>query len=219
MTLPFNDSVDIQKFFDSEKEWKNRLGYSWTGTKFLGKGAAGVTALWEYRGLEEYKPPLTQVVVKMSQEVYDGLQDPNVKPKDKYFEGEILERLSGARNGHIVRIFGGNRLGDRFGELGDTIKILLEFCPGGNLDRFLPQSMPEQAEVGETGLEEVGVLGAFFYFLSFLPGGRRGCGGGGLSNGSLDVLRNCNADSKIFHRPIFGRSFIVLLRVLLLSPR
>lgn len=41
---------------------------------------------------------------------------------------------------HLVRQYGGNRVGDSFGEMEEVVKLFLEFCPGGDLDQFLPTS-------------------------------------------------------------------------------
>lgn len=86
----------------------------------------------------------------------------------------MLEKISRLRNGHVIRSFGGNRLGDRYEEMDDVVKTFLEFCPGGNGDKFLPESNAEEEEVAGEGLEEVGrlftFLFSFFFFSQFSRG-------------------------------------------------
>ncbi|CAG8955647.1 hypothetical protein HYFRA_00009601 [Hymenoscyphus fraxineus] len=164
MTLPFSEQRDIKPFLESGPTWQNRIPDGWVGTKFLGKGGFGVTGLWEYKGDPAKAPAITKVVIKMTELLSEDFQGTGVdtRPKkDRLFEGRILERLSQRRNGHVVRSFGGNRLGDRFGDMREVVKIFMEFCPGGDVDVFLPKSYPIKGEVGGMGLEEVDLWALF----------------------------------------------------------
>ncbi|CAG8982414.1 hypothetical protein HYALB_00007093 [Hymenoscyphus albidus] len=164
MALPFSEQRDIKPFLESGLIWQNRIPDGWVGTKFLGKGGFGVTGLWEYKGDPAKAPAITKVVIKMTEllsEDYQGTSVDTRPRKDRLFEGRILERLSQRRNGHVVRSFGGNRTGDRFGDMREVVKIFMEFCPGGDVDVFLPKSYPVKGEVGGMGLEEVDLWALF----------------------------------------------------------
>ncbi|KAF8852721.1 kinase-like protein [Acephala macrosclerotiorum] len=54
-------------------------------------------------------------------------------------EGNIGRIIAGYASNHLIRQYGGNRIGDCFSEMEDVVKIFLEFCPGGSLDQLLPQ--------------------------------------------------------------------------------
>lgn len=126
-----------QAFLDSEPTWSQRLGDGWKGTRFLGKGNFGIVGLWEYRGDPARAPPVTQVVVKQStdepmdefHEIWGG--------KSAMDEGRILKLLGKLNSNHIIRQYGGNRVGDRFLDMGLVVRIFLEFCPGGDLDQLV----------------------------------------------------------------------------------
>lgn len=136
MSLAFLPS-DEDVFLSSEPQWKSRLGPGWIGTKVLGKGGHGVAGLWEYKGPAESAPAITQVVVKMSEAELPLFIEPETFPRSKIDEGVTLKRLAACQSKHIVKIFGGNRLGDRFGCMGEVVRIFLENCPGGDVSRFL----------------------------------------------------------------------------------
>ena len=136
MSLPFR-AQDERLFLDSEPKWRSRLGPGWVGTKILGLGSFGVVGLWEYEGHASTTPRITQVVVKMSEAKLPDFTEIQPFPKSKIDEGITLKRLAVCGSQHIVRIYGGNRLGDRFGEMGEVVKLFLEYCPNGDMGIFL----------------------------------------------------------------------------------
>lgn len=147
--VPFRDA-QIPAWLDSEKDWEQRLGEGWTGTKFLGKGSFGIVGLWEYRGDPANAPEITQVVVKQCE---DADQDPERNiwgGKTPYDEARILTKLSKAKTNHIIKQYGGNRVGDKFLEMGYVVRIFLEFCPGGDLKQLLAK----EGEDPNTALSE-----------------------------------------------------------------
>lgn len=138
MALPFL-KADRQRFLDSEPQWRDRIGEGFIGKKFLGIGSFGVTGLWEYTSPQYYDPkapPIKQVVVKMSQLYPAAFEGTG---RSVLEEGNIGRIIAGYGSNHLIRQYGGNRVGDRFSEMGDVVKIFLEFCPGGSLDQLLPQ--------------------------------------------------------------------------------
>lgn len=135
MALPFLQA-DKQKFLDSEPTWTNGIGKGWKGKKFLGMGCFGVTGLWEYEGVAgEPRPAIDKVVVKMAQMFPDAMA-PGRSALD---EGEIGRVVSGYNSKHLIRQFGGNRVGDKFSEMENVVRTFLEYCPGGTLHELLPQ--------------------------------------------------------------------------------
>jgi serine/threonine protein kinase len=52
-------------------------------------------------------------------------------------EGRILEVLARLKSNHIIRQYGGNHVGDKFLEMGDVVRIFLEFGPGGDLEQLV----------------------------------------------------------------------------------
>ena len=136
MPPPFLDS-DIPDFLNGEPTWKSRLGPGWRGTKLLGKGGHGIVGLWEWRGDPNFAPSITQVVVKMSECNPELFPTREVFKKTKYDEGITLLKLSRLKSKHIVRQYGGNRLGDVFNEMDRVVRIFLEYCPGKDCDQFL----------------------------------------------------------------------------------
>jgi serine/threonine protein kinase len=134
--LAFRDSQK-QAFLDSEPSWTVRLGDGWKGIKFLGKGSFGIVGLWEYQGDPTKAPAVTKVVVKQSAD--EPMDDMNIVwgGKSAMDEGRILAVLSKLNSNHIIRQYGGNRRGDQFLEMGQVVRIYLEFCPGGDLDQLV----------------------------------------------------------------------------------
>jgi serine/threonine protein kinase len=123
------------------------------GGKFLGKGCFGIVGLWEYRGDVLMAPEVTKVVVKQSAD----------EPKDHIYnvwggksamdEGRILEMLGRLGSNHIIRQYGGNRVGDTFLEMGPVVRKFLEFCPGGDLNQLVSGfEQPPQPVVDELHL-------------------------------------------------------------------
>ncbi|KAE8445529.1 hypothetical protein EG329_013292 [Mollisiaceae sp. DMI_Dod_QoI] len=139
MALPFL-VTDKQKFLNSESQWTNRLGEGWKGTKFLGQGSFGVTGLWEYQGKynDPKAPAIKQVVVKMAQMFPGAFAEDG--DRSALEEGRIGRIIAGFGSNHLIRQFGGNRVGDHFSEMEDVVRIFLEYCPGGSLHQFLPQA-------------------------------------------------------------------------------
>lgn len=136
---------DIEAWLASDSEWATPLGNYWKGKKFLGRGGYGVAGLWEYDGPDP--PPLIQqVVVKQAVRNIDPLDidigqiGPGRSPLS---EGIIGRKLDTAKSNHIVRQFGGNKLGSKFRELNYVVTLFLEFCPGGDMDQFLPRNQDE----------------------------------------------------------------------------
>ncbi|CZR68808.1 uncharacterized protein PAC_18708 [Phialocephala subalpina] len=137
MALPFLKS-DKQKFLDSEPQWRDRVREGFKGKKFLGLGSFGVTGLWEYTSPQYYDPKapsIKQVVVKMSQMYPAAFEGTG---RSVLEEGNIGRIVAGYASNHLICQYGGNRLGDKFGEMGD-VKIFLEYCPGGSLDQLVSQ--------------------------------------------------------------------------------
>ncbi|KAI9052629.1 hypothetical protein LZ554_003971 [Drepanopeziza brunnea f. sp. 'monogermtubi'] len=135
--LPFRPQHEAA-FLASEPTWRHRIGKGWHGTKFLGRGSFGVTGLWEYQGNDPNPPALRHVVVKQSQlEVYM----PGGGHRSALDEGNIGLTLSFIKAKHLVRQYGGNRLGDSFAEMGRVIRIFMEYCPGGDLSQFVPMGL------------------------------------------------------------------------------
>jgi serine/threonine protein kinase len=148
MNVAFRDS-DAKAWFESEPEWANRVGEGWKGTKILGRGSKGVAGLWEYRP-ENFDlsnaPTVRQMVVKMTE--LDDSDEQNRRrlegPKTAFDEGNIGVKIAQIGSRHLVRQYGGSRLGDCFGEMGGVVKIFLEFCPGGDLEQFFPRNEEEE---------------------------------------------------------------------------
>jgi serine/threonine protein kinase len=137
-TVPFRDS-DKLLFLASEPQWSQRLGEGWKGIRFLGRGAFGVVGLWEYQGdpTAPSAPKITKVVVKMSCD--EPMDQANLVfgTKSPFEEGWMLEQLAKAGSPHIIRQYGGNKIGDRFGDMDKVVRIFLEYCRGGDLDQFV----------------------------------------------------------------------------------
>jgi hypothetical protein len=146
--LPFRiegPGNDIEAWLPSDSEWATSLGKDQKGRKFLGRGGYGVAGLWEYVGQDP--PPLIQhVVVKQTVQninplnVDSGQIGPSKSPSS---EGIIGKKLDQANSNHIVRQFGGNKLGSKFRDLSYAVTLFLEFCPGEDLDQFLPRNQAE----------------------------------------------------------------------------
>lgn len=147
---------DEPAFLASEPTWRHRIGQGWQGTKFLGKGSFGVTGLWEYKGDGPNPPALKQVVVKQTQPKAYDLEN----ARSTLDEGNIGFLLSGIRAKHLVRQYGGNRLGDRFAEMEQVVRIFLEYCPGGDLHQFVP-ARSEAIEQKLEPLSELDLWGIF----------------------------------------------------------
>jgi serine/threonine protein kinase len=121
---------EIPAWLASEPAWVSRVGAGWQG-RFLAKGSYGAVGAWRYDGPQETAPAVKEVVVKMA-----SFED--FEPAARiYDEGNILKTLNTARSRHIIRQFGGNRTGDKFGDMYNVVKIFLEYCPGGDLTQFL----------------------------------------------------------------------------------
>lgn len=136
MALPFLQE-DRQRFLDSEPTWENRIGEGWKGTKFLGAGCFGVTGLWEFEGAPGVsKPAIDKVVVKMAQHYPDAM----AKDRSALEEGEIGRVIQNYFSPHLIRQFGGNRVGERFSEMENVVRTFLEYCPGGTLHALLPEA-------------------------------------------------------------------------------
>jgi serine/threonine protein kinase len=80
---------------------------------------------------------VTKVVVKQSTD--EPMDDLNQVwgGKSAMDEGRILAVLGRLNSTHIIRQYGGNRLGDKFLEMDHVVRIFLEFCPGGDLDQLV----------------------------------------------------------------------------------
>lgn len=156
MALPFR-AGDEALFLTGDQGWRHGLGPGFKGKKFLGRGSFGVAGLWTYNQPlgHALRPSITSVVVKMSQIELGGTD------RDGLNEGAIGLILSKFQSPHLVRQFGGNRLGDRFYEMEDVVRIFLEYCPGGDLQ----QLMPDERNSEGTRLAEVD-LWAIFHCLA-----------------------------------------------------
>ncbi|KAH8592305.1 hypothetical protein B0O99DRAFT_674588 [Bisporella sp. PMI_857] len=108
----------------------------WKGVKFLGKGGYGIAGLWEYQGSGTNAPQAKHVVIKQtSDEEPPGPVRGNTTART---EGQILGLLSTTANTrHIVKQYGGNKLGDRWNSMEWVIRIFLEYCLGGDLERLV----------------------------------------------------------------------------------
>lgn len=158
----------------SEPIWTTRVGKGWKGTRFLGKGSFGVCGLWEFQPdyasgahsdsfeLSAFEPDIKQVVIKMSEYLPD--EPSALGLKSGLDEGRFGALLALANSDHILRQFGTNMIGDSFEEIGDVVKIFLEYCPGGDLDQFLPRN--EQEEANPKPLLQEPDLWALFYCLA-----------------------------------------------------
>jgi serine/threonine protein kinase len=134
--VPVRDHEIQQWIRDSDKNWTRKLGKGWVGKRFLGKGQFGIVGLWEYQGPPQMAPEITQVVVK--QVCLDMAHiEPPWGEMTGLSEGTILQKLSKVNTRHIIKMYGGNKLGDRFGEMSVVVKMFLEFCPGGDLEQLL----------------------------------------------------------------------------------
>jgi serine/threonine protein kinase len=147
MPVPFrNTPEENEAWFASEPDWMSRVGDGWKGTRFLGRGSKGVAGLWEYQPKNDPNAPaITQMVVKMSE--LDDFDEKFRKriggPKTAKDEGIIGEKLAQIGSPHLVRQYGGNRIGDEFSEMGRVVKLFLEYCPGGDLEQFFPKNAKE----------------------------------------------------------------------------
>lgn len=163
MALAFSAS-DEEKWLTSEPEWTSRLGDGWRGVKFLGKGSGGIAGLWEYHEDGEHDPTaLRKVVVKQSEATQDWDQTTPLGPKTPFDEGSHLVELRKLGSKHIFRQYGGNRISDDFGEMGKVVRIFLEYCPGGDLGKFVGE--PDNPKPLEKRLLEVDIW-AMFYCLA-----------------------------------------------------
>lgn len=129
---------EIDKWIaDSDKDWTHKLGEGWKGKKFLGKGQFGIVGLWQYEGPAENAPQITQVVVKQVSLDMAHSVVPWGGEMNGLSEGKLLQKLSKVDTRHIIKMYGGNKAGDRFSEMGVVVRMLLEFCPGGDLEQLM----------------------------------------------------------------------------------
>jgi serine/threonine protein kinase len=111
------------------------------GQKNLGAGAFGIVGLWKYGGTEEKAPEVKQVVVKMVLENQDWNSQPPITrwgPEQTGLTEALARSLKVLANlTHVIRQYGGPKVGDRFNEgMGRVVKQFLEFCPGGNVEEL-----------------------------------------------------------------------------------
>lgn len=99
-------------------------------------------------------PKVRKVVVKQSEaeDTNWDYQWPLVQ-KTPLDEGNFLAKLALLGSKHIIRQFGENKLGDSFGTMGKVVRIFLEFCPGGDLGRFVgPPNEPAETRLIEADI-------------------------------------------------------------------
>ncbi|KAF4635702.1 hypothetical protein G7Y89_g2395 [Cudoniella acicularis] len=106
--------------------------------------------LWEYQGPEgPMAPRLRKVVVKQSEAEEDPFAPAppeGFAKKTPFDEGIHLQNLAAIGSPHILRLYGGNRVGDRFQEMGPVVRLFLEFCEGGDLNKFVADPGRERKE-------------------------------------------------------------------------
>ncbi|KAG0647414.1 Serine threonine-kinase GIN4 [Hyphodiscus hymeniophilus] len=138
--VPFIESgpnSQVAAFLASQPDWRQGLGPGWKGTKFLGKGGYDIVGLWEYKGDPMRAPAVTKVVVKVAEDTDQDIDKNIFRGKTAYDEGNILAKLSKVPTNHVIKQYGGNRVGDKFLDMDYVVRIYLEFCPGGDLDQFI----------------------------------------------------------------------------------
>jgi len=143
----------------SEPTWTSRIGNGWR-IKVLGKGSFGVTGLWEYKGGDSNAPAIKQVVVKQTQFAAYDLGQKSFTSRSTLDEGNIGAQLAQIRSRHLIRQYGGNRLGDTFGGMDKVVRLFLEYCPGGDLNQFIPSSLEATGNIPPP-LEELDVWQIF----------------------------------------------------------
>lgn len=120
-----------------------------------------MTGLWEYKGDASNPPPIKQVVVKQTQfGAYDLGGRQHGDNRSTLDEGNLGIVPGSIRAKHLVRQYGGNRLGDRFAEMDKVVRIFLEYCPGGDLQQFLPNEATQVKEDKEP-MSEMDLWGKF----------------------------------------------------------
>ena len=86
-----NASID---FLKSEPQMEPRLGKGWVGQKILGRGTAGIAALFQYQGpSEELSVPVTEIVVKVLGFAHDRAKIPTCLAKPPSSESSLRPTL------------------------------------------------------------------------------------------------------------------------------
>lgn len=115
--------------------WGPLFGPGWKGKRILGKGAFGIVGLWEYEGTPA--PPITQMAIKQ----FHSKDSPNWT-----VETGIMQRLAKVQSKHIIRQY----VPPRTIPLKDgssLIAMFLEYCPGGDLSKFIQPNEPPILEI------------------------------------------------------------------------
>ena len=135
--VPFRDS-EREQWLASEPTWKHRLGEGWKGVKFLGRGNFGIVGLWRFieTSTTTNPPAIKAVVVKQTCQDL-GLSQPVWGGMTAFDEGNILKLLSATKTNHIIKQYGGIKAGEEYGTMDLVIRLFLEYCPGGGLDRLI----------------------------------------------------------------------------------
>ncbi|KAG9231903.1 kinase-like domain-containing protein [Amylocarpus encephaloides] len=95
----------------------------WTGKKLLGKGNMGVVGLWECSSRSEEETKKIPLKVAVKEPADDGDID----------EEQMLKRLNTSNSPHIVRLF------EPAGRKRDKHRLILEYCPLGDMQGLLKQ--------------------------------------------------------------------------------
>ncbi|KAH7389112.1 hypothetical protein BKA64DRAFT_747724 [Cadophora sp. MPI-SDFR-AT-0126] len=133
------DPTDEEATYLEPKYWPRRHAgrrADWSAVKILGSGVSGAVVLWEWVGPPTSAPRLTKVAVKNALKHKNQLTN----------EGRIMRELETARSEHILKLLVPRhvltpnmctRRGLSHHWHGRTWQLVLEYCPGGNLDEFL----------------------------------------------------------------------------------
>jgi len=151
----------------SSSKWNN-LGPGWKGTKLLGNGPSAV-ALFTHGGADVHAPTLKEVVVKQKP---NNTTDPDlvaldIFPRTPFDEGNIQYKLSIARSKHIVRSYQGPLIDNRDPNA-EVVRIFMEYCPGGDLDRFLRYQMADgSVKVGDLQRLDEADIWSIFHCIAY----------------------------------------------------
>ncbi|KAH8598920.1 hypothetical protein B0O99DRAFT_30463 [Bisporella sp. PMI_857] len=123
-----------ERWLRSESKWNHRIGKNWKGKKVLGMGGQGVVGWWTYEGSDRDSKALVDIVVKQASATGPG--------GGLAGEAKLLDILRHTGSPHVLKMYKnlfqdeGEGVMPEF-DTGLVHRILLEYCPGGDLIDFL----------------------------------------------------------------------------------
>jgi hypothetical protein len=134
--LQIHEEKAQKLWLQTDQRWQNKVGKNWVAKKVLGRGGQGIVGWWTYQGPDRANRTMNDIAVKQAvhksaRGFFDGLKS----------EAHFYSLFTESNSPHIVRMY--RRLYKEPGhqtmdfDEGIIHRIFLEFCPGGDLNRWL----------------------------------------------------------------------------------